>query len=139
MTPFATTAQLAAYLGITEGALPPSASRMLARATELIDAVTRGRYVPAEANATVIDRMVKATCAQVEYWIGAGEASDIEGGAQSYRAGSVSVTRARGAAGAGSSHSSRLAPRARDLIFRAGLLNAGVNVRATIGFEDDDQ
>lgn len=126
----ATLAQLAAYLGTDEEDLPSDASRLLERASDLIDRITRGRYDADTAGAYVVAQVVKATCAQVEFWISAGEGSDIEGGVTSYRAGSVSVTRAEGSAGSDSSLGSRVAPRSRDALFMAGLLNAAVNVRA---------
>lgn len=140
MDAFATTAQLAAYLGVDVDELPAKSAQMLDRASELLDSVSMGRYHPATADPEVVDRMVKATCAQVEMWIasGDGEGADIGGGYQSYSTGTVSVQRGRGAVGTGSSDASRLAPRARTNLFRAGMLYAGVRVRATPGLTEID-
>jgi hypothetical protein len=133
---FATTAQLAAFLGVAEAALPADADRLLDRASEFIDTVSRGRYSPDdEVESEVIDRMVKATCAQVEFWIENGEGADTGGAVVSYRAGSVSVTRSAGSAGSGSSTAERLAPRARDHLFRAGMLNSATPFRVGPGFD----
>lgn len=133
----ATTAQLAAYLGTPEGDLPADAPRLLDRASDIIDRVTRGRSI-GTLGGYAAAQVVKATCAQAEFWImGDGESSDISGGVQSYRAGSVSVTRAQGSAGSSSDLNDRLAPRARDALFLAGLLNAAVPARA-MPFEGND-
>lgn len=127
---YATPAQLAEYLGVAEGDLPSDASRLLGRASDLIDRIARGRYDASTATAYVTAQVVKATCAQVEFWITGGEGADIEGGALRYRAGSVEVERAQGSSGSDASLGSRTAPRARDALFLAGLMNAAVNVRA---------
>lgn len=138
MDAFATTAQLATFLGVEEEALPADAGRMLDRASELIDAVTLGRYKPDTAIDEVVSRVVAATCAQVELWISDGEGADISGGYRSYSTGTVAVTRDKGSTGSGSSDAARLAPRARTNLFRAGLLNAGVPIRATVGLTETD-
>lgn len=127
---YATTDQLAAYLGVDEDDLSADSSRLLERASELIDTITLGRYDPETADQVVIDRVVRATCAQVEYWNEIGEAADIDaGGLDSYRVGSVSVKRARAGASGGGYTGSRLAPRAREALFMAGLLNQAVKIR----------
>ena len=126
---YATPEQLAEYLGVDEGDLPPGSQRQLNRASELIDTVTLARYNPATADPLVIERVVRATCAQVEYWQSGehGESVAIDGAISSYRAGSVSVAYA-GATGAGSAPGSGLTSRARDALFLAGLLNSAVAI-----------
>lgn len=130
---YATTADLATYLGVDADDLPSDAARLLTRAGELFDSVTLGRFgdeATVEADATALARAKRAECAQVEYWIEAGEDSDIQGGITAYKAGSVSIQRRPGQTGSGSSNRDRVSPRARDALFLGGFLNGGVRVRS---------
>lgn len=140
---WATSEQLAAYMGIDEAELPATpeqVTRLLERATELLDAIVLGAYVPADAYPVVVERMARATCAQVEYWLGKPDvldASDVlgaGGGIESYRAGSLSVNYATAMSSSGRPVAQRLAPRARDALFMAGMLNRAVAVRSGYGY-----
>lgn len=129
---YATLETLSDYLRQEVTDMPSNAERLIERAGELFESVTLGRYLEAwiVEDAIVLARLQRAECAQVEYWISAGETADIDGGIKSYTAGSVSITRSAGGTGSGSSLASRLAPRAKDALFLSGLLNAGVNIEA---------
>ncbi len=134
---WATPEQLAAYLGVDEADLPATpeqTARMLDRATDFLDALVLGRYNPDTAYQGVIDRMVKATCAQVEFWMSSPETldnADVVGGAvSSYSAGSLQVTYAHGSQPGGRSQAQRLGPRSRDYLFLAGMLNRAVAIRS---------
>lgn len=82
MATYATADELASYTG---QAAPADAERLLTRASELIDEVTRGRAAAAwddplpdpvsDDQAAIRD----ATCAQVEFWMSLGEEHDVEG------------------------------------------------------------
>lgn len=124
---YATLAQLAAFMGVAEGDLPANAAVLLDRASDLIDTASRMRAAGASTGPAAA-LITNAAAAQAEYWIRNPQADDVDvsGGVTSYRAGSVAVTRDSGSVGAGSTLASRLAPRARDYLFRAGVLYAGV-------------
>lgn len=82
MAVYATADELATYTG---QAAPADADRLLTRASELIDEVTRGRAADAWADPLpdpVSDDQAAlrdATCAQVEFWMSLGEEHDVEG------------------------------------------------------------
>lgn len=90
------------------------ANRLLERATELIDYHTLGNI-----DITDIDHIAaaeKATCAQVEYWLGpAGEDVDLQGGIRSISRSKASTTFV--------SSNPELAPRAKRILTLAGLLS----------------
>jgi hypothetical protein len=117
---YATKAELAEYLGILEADVTPNDERLIRRASDLVDALTHGRYDPDEVSEYVRGLVTQGVCAQVELFRDRGE--EVGGAVQSYTAGRVSVQ-----FGAGSNRLApkRLADRARDFFFRAGLLNAG--------------
>lgn len=121
---YATKADLAAYLGVSEADLPPDADRLLERASELIDYVTMGR-ADAEAHA---DTLRRATCAQAEMWISEGEDVAIRGPIRSFSLGKWSVTYGDGRQ-SGGDRQPELAPRARQALALAGLLYRGVGAR----------
>jgi hypothetical protein len=73
---YSTTAQLASWLEVDEGDLTVG-DRVLARASELIDEVVVAPYDPDDED--VIEALADATCAQVEFWLEAGEEHDIGG------------------------------------------------------------
>lgn len=134
-----TSIELASYLGVDEAALPENPAtitRLIERATEFLDVVTRGRYDPTDATvpALVTERVKRATCAQVAMWLDSGALDSAEqvGNIESYSAGSVSIKYAAG----GSTSNGRIAPRARDALFMSGLLYAGVRQRS--GYAGDD-
>lgn len=110
----ATVADLEAWTGKDA---PAEAERLLRRASEIIDWATTSAYDADEVTSIAIDldasvALRDATCAQVEHWIIAGEANDIDGMAgQEVSVNGLSVTRP-----------SRLAPRARQQLALFGLL-----------------
>lgn len=124
---YATTTQLQAYLG--GASLPADAQRLLDRASDLVDYLTLGRIdttVTEQANAAK-----NATCAQVEYWMTMGEQTDISSSSTT----SISIgTFQMSDSGSSSNQSTQLgskhamAPRARRILFLAGLAYSGVRM-----------
>lgn len=114
---YATTTDLAGYLGIAETSLPTDANRLLDRASEFVDYITFNRID--STNTTHLDRAKNATCAQVEYWIGIDESMDIVGSPDRFSAGSFSYD----------GKLAELAPRAKRILLHAGLLNVGVRLK----------
>lgn len=111
----ATLAELGTYLGVPA---PADGSRLLQRATELIDTYTFGGYpidsvteLPTETFVT--EALRDATCAQVEWWLQTGDEADVLSGHSM-----VSIPGAMTTSGA----RTRLAPRAKDALKRANLL-----------------
>jgi hypothetical protein len=89
----ATSEQLATYLG---AAAPADASRLLARASELIDdALLTAEYAVDDAGAatdsTVLAALADATCAQVEFWVAGDEQDDILGPVQGVSLGGLQL------------------------------------------------
>lgn len=85
---YATTSDLQTYLG---GSLPPNPTRLLERASELIDYITFGRINTSITEQA--DAAKKATCQQVEFWMQVGEDRDISDDQyESLRIGSWSAT-----------------------------------------------
>lgn len=113
---YATRAQLAEYLAVPESSLPQDADRLLERASEHIESLTGGP-VTAEADLPYARR---AVCAQVEFWLRAGEDGEFGGQVTSRTVGHLSETYA----GA----SPRTAPRAAEALAAGGLLYSGVQV-----------
>ncbi|PKM78534.1 MAG: hypothetical protein CVU90_02005 [Firmicutes bacterium HGW-Firmicutes-15] len=112
---YATKEQLLLYLGLTEADLPSDIDRILARASETIDYftsnhITNLHYQIAES----------ATCAQVEYWLQIDESMDIIGSVKSFSMGKFSMDYA--------TSMPVLAPRARQLLLRSGLMYRGVRI-----------
>lgn len=121
---YATPEQLAEYIG--ESAVLPSAeeqARLLARASEYIDYVTLNRI--SDSNDSDLEAARNAVLAQVGYWLEAGEEVGSGPLIGSYSVGSLSVNFGGGGAGRQGTQE-RLAPRARSLLFLAGLLYRGV-------------
>ena len=115
MTVYASEAELETYLG--EDA-PPKAAKLLRDASSLIDSIIVGGYI---VTGGVIETKAKdalrdATCAQVEWWVEAGDPSDSMHKFDSVSTGSFSATPS----------GRRLAPRAADHLFNGGLLNRAV-------------
>jgi hypothetical protein len=77
---YATQDDLAAYLG---AAVPDDAERLLARASDLIDAHVVTPYDVDDEGVPVDPDLAaacsKATCAVIEAWLETGEANDIDG------------------------------------------------------------
>lgn len=121
---YATTQQLADYLGVELVDLPADASRLLDRASEDIDFQTLNRASDkfADGGAVYVAAIQKATCAQVEYWITDGESVSIGPALKSYR---MSKYAAEYADAGGPP---RLAPRARQFLLLTGLLYRGVSL-----------
>lgn len=128
---YATAAELAAYLGLDESAITSDDERLIARASEMVDTLTSGRYDPAAAAANVRTYVTRGVCAQVEMMRERGE--EVGGPIQSYTAGRVSVTYG---AGKDRTAARRIAPRARDAWALAGLLNTAALYR--VGVYDED-
>jgi hypothetical protein len=115
---YATGEQLADWLG---AAAPSDAERLLARASELIDATLIAPFVVDEVTELPSDDDIAAalrdaTCAQVEFWGEVGEANDIDGLAGS----PVSVGSYTG------SRAPVVAPRAVRILANAGLMSSGL-------------
>lgn len=128
---YATLAQLAGFVYDNEastGQLPPDASRLLKRASELIQDHTVTAVYSTLADGTPRDSRIatafqNATCAQVEYWLTGDEEDDIQGPLQGMSTGSQQQQY-----GAGQNRATPmyLAPRAARLLRNAGLMNANV-------------
>lgn len=78
---YATSGQLAAWTGRPA---PADAERLLARASELVDAAVRAAFdvdgvtgLPSDADVAAV--LADATCAVVEAWAEVGEANDVDG------------------------------------------------------------
>lgn len=115
-TVFATTDELAVYLGIAEEALPENAVRMLARASELVAHLMGSNYL--STNAAHVESAMMATCAQVEYWIENGE---NVGTAKSFSLGDLSMA-------FGDNGPSLIAPRANQYLNFEGLRYTGISM-----------
>lgn len=115
---YATKDDVALYTGRDPSDLPTDIDRMLERASELIDFVTLGRLVD-NADTEALEAARKAVCAQVEYWLAAGEEQDITGPVQGVSLGSLRVDY-------GPMSAKDLAPRAKRHLWLAGLLYRGV-------------
>lgn len=123
---------------LTDATMTPiltEVSRLLARASDIIDYATRSRAQNAYdgnlswvwytdppfglTQADYVAALSKATCAQVEFWLEFGEEHDIIGLAGSAEAGRVILSRLP----------ARLATRAADILHDVGLLSAKAGLR----------
>lgn len=125
---YATLGQLAGYLEVAEGTLPPDASRLLKRASELVQdsTVTAFYRTDSEGNPTedrTISAFQNAACAQVEFWLAGDEEDDIAGPLVSMNVGGQSQQY-----GSGENRPTPmyLAPRAARFLRLGGLLDAAV-------------
>lgn len=119
---YATTADLAAYLGVNVDDLPTNAASILDQASDVINWSTLGRI-----NITDTDQVnaaKKATCQQYEYWDVVGQDNDISGIA--YK--SVSIGTFSAQYSDQSKYIQMLAPRARRTLVLSGLLYRGVRM-----------
>ena len=124
MAAYATRSDLAAYVG-SSVPLPSNdeQDRKLLRASEHIDYVTLGRID--SDNESHLEAAKMATVAQVEFWLNEGEEVSSAGAVSSYSVGTLDVNFGGAAPGVGGTIP-RLAPRARNYLFLAGLLYRGV-------------
>jgi hypothetical protein len=113
---YATTDELAVYLGIAEEALPENAVRMLARASDLVTYLMGSNYL--STNAAHVESAMMATCAQVEYWIENGE---NVGSASSFSLGDLSMN-------FGANGPAKVAPRASQYLNHEGLRYTGISM-----------
>lgn len=111
---YATTTQLATWLGIDEEDLAADADRLLERASELIDEEVVAPYDDEDTD--VLEALADATCAQVEFWNEVGEEHDTTGQRGSISVEGLSIARLPGT----------LAPRARRALARENLLSRSV-------------
>lgn len=117
---YATTTDLATYLGITVQNLPTDSQRLLTRASELIQHATLGNIDSTKSNHVNAAKL--AVCAQVEYWIDMGEGISTSSGYQSLGIGSFNVNYGN------NNSQSILSVRGRQYLNNEGLLNREVRV-----------
>lgn len=121
---YATEEQLAEYLGKDVEDLPDEAERLLDRASEMIDYYTLKKVdIEKELHEQAAK---KATVAQVEWWIELGDELGLTAVFNQISIGSFS---AQTGGREQKSQISKLAPRAKQELMKAGLLNRGVNLR----------
>lgn len=120
---YATTIELAAYLGIPVNNLPANAATILNNASDIIDWVTLGRIDTEDVDQAAAAS--KATCQQYEYWASIGEDQDISG--ITYRNISIGTFSAQFTDN-GNKQPQVLSPRARRTLSLAGLLYRGVRM-----------
>jgi hypothetical protein len=115
---YATTTELADYLGVLEVDLPDDAERLLERASDLIDYYTLGRIEAGEIAS-------KAVCMQYEWW---GQFDEF--GTTNFL-NNISIGPFSAGLNSGSSGGSipELAPRAKQVLLLGGYLNRGVDIR----------
>ena len=125
MTTYATVGQLAAD---PWGLTPPDAARLLVRASEVIDQALRTAVYDVDAvtgaptNAAVIQVLVDATCAQVEFWETGDEEDDILGPVQGISLAGMQIQYGgSGVVSGGRVSPTYLAPRAHRILVNAGL------------------
>ena len=121
---YASAADYASYMAVDPSSLSSDISRMLMRASELVDEYTLGNVVLTNPKHVHGARM--ATCAQVEYWLTRGEDRDIDGPVEEYAADSVRMTYGSGRDRVSPTY---LCPRAARFLRRAGLLYRGCQTR----------
>ena len=119
---YATTAELAEYLGTDESSLPEDVPRLLERASELINYITGNRV---DVSITEHEEAArKATCAQYEWWAEVGDELGLMSQISSMSIAEFSFS-------GGSSQQSKLktvAKRAEQYLYLAGLLYRGVEL-----------
>lgn len=117
---YATPQDLAEYLAVPPEELPADVARLLERASEAVDYITRGMIDP--ENAEHIEAAKKATCAQVELWLQTEGIGELPGTIKSFSLGKFSMD-------FGEAGMPDVASRAKQYLFLAGLLYRGVCVR----------
>lgn len=118
-TTYAETSDLATYLAVDISALPTNATRLLQRASELVQQITA--EILDDTNDDHLEAAQLATCAQVEYWISMSEAASISGNIQSFSLGDLSMTM-----GSNNSGPNTICPRAVAYLNQQGLLYRGL-------------
>lgn len=86
---YATLADLATYLGVSEANLPSNSQRLLVRASELIKQATLSNII--STNANHLEAAKLATCAQVEFWNSVDESTAIVGNLKSFKLDDLSM------------------------------------------------
>ena len=117
---YATTVELADYLGVSEAELSDDAERLLDRASEMVDYMTLYRI-----DDTIIVQATaaqKATCAQYEWW------SQFDEFNTANFLSSISIGPFSASINGQSSSIPNLAPRANQYLFEEGLLYKGVDM-----------
>lgn len=117
---YATTADLAAFLGLTEAQLPANSERLLRRASELVKQATLTNIDTTNANHMEAAQL--ATCAQVEYWSDMSESTAIVGQVSSFSLGDLSMNMGEG------QKQGALASRARAYLNDQSLLYRGIKL-----------
>lgn len=110
---------LADYLSVDENDLPDDVDRMIERASQYIDFVTRNRISPYKDRH--LDTAEIATNAQIEYWLQTGDEVGILQAFDSVDIGQVSLRK--------SEKLPELAPRAYQILFLEGLVSNNVVMR----------
>ena len=118
---YATTAELADYLGIDAADLPDDAERLLDRASDFIDYVTLSEIDTDDEDEEEAAR--KATCAQVEFWLTMDEDISITGPAKSFQIGNF---RMEYGDAEGDTTLSQFSQRAYQYLFNVGLMSRSV-------------
>ncbi len=127
---YATGPELQVYLG--GASLPSDTNRLLERASDLIDYTVMGKLDP--NNVEQMEVAKNATCAQVEYWLTVGEQIDVAGSQAQYYSISIGTYQATSSSSSssenksGTSQTDSLAPRAKRILFLAGMLYRGVRM-----------
>lgn len=119
---YATTSQLATYLGVPVSSLPSNASTLLDRASDVIEYYTLGRIDVTDTEQATVAQ--KATCQQVEYVITFGETDSTDSKYKSIGIGSFTATFDETGG-----QMMTLSPRARRTLYIAGMLYRGVRMR----------
>lgn len=122
---FATIADLEEYTGIDPA--PSDSQRLLDRASEFIEYLMLDNYN--SLNALHVEAAKKATCAQVEYWIEAGENLSVTGNLRGYSSGDLSMQ--FGGKDGATSGTGHLADRARIHLNKECLLYRGFRNKNT--------
>lgn len=115
---YATTTELADYLGVQEADLPDDVERLLERASDLVDYYTLGRIEAGEI-------ATKATVRQYEWW----SQFDEFNSQQFYNEITIGPFTARNAGQGTNGGPPELSPRARQVLFLSGYLYTGVDIR----------
>lgn len=133
---YATPQDVADFMGVTLISLPTDIVTLIARAQEFLDYATMNKIyddwsnstVTAITDATIEDAMLRATCAQVQYWILTDPNFDIinNGNITGFTVGNFSMSYGD-ATGAGGNVFTVFAPRAQRILFLVGLLYRGVS------------
>jgi hypothetical protein len=113
---------LADYLGVAVGTLTATDRRYLYRASELIHSITNGQfsYDSRASQTEPYPSILRAVCAQVEYWRANGEGVETDIPTRGFSIGKYSAQYA------GGSRPQRLCPRALDALSDGGALYTGV-------------